>query len=82
MISVVAVEPTLDASLSLEMRAFFICEPAIVGCTHGGIGETTIRCLYVGEPRGQVARDIGMVQLQQPNVARADLRFGCRAHYA
>lgn len=61
MISVIAPEPAPDASLSLEMPAFPVREPAIVCRSYSGIGETAIRRLYVGEPRGQAAHDIRMV---------------------
>jgi len=76
-IPVVVVEPTLDEPLTLEMRALPIHKPTIVRCAHGGIGQRAIRRLHVGKPRGQEARGIGVVQLQQPDVARADLRVGC-----
>lgn len=79
MVPVIAAEPTLDALLSLEMRTLSLCEPPIVCGAYGRIRKRAIRRLHVGEPRGQAARGIRMMQLKQPDVARADFRSGCGA---
>ena len=63
MTPVVATEPPLDAPLLLEMRAVPIREPTIVRRARGGISKRAIRRLHIGEPPGQAARGIGMMQL-------------------